>query len=73
MSIMPKVIYDHLNHGILVSTSMCLRLVDQLIRRPIGTTEDILVKTRDSFIPMDFVVLKMDDSHRTPLIVGGYF
>jgi hypothetical protein len=35
--------------------------------------EDILVKIRDSFMPVDFVVLEMDAGHQTPLILGRPF
>jgi hypothetical protein len=60
VSIMPKVIYDKLNHNFLGSTSMHLQLVDQSIWNPIGITEDILVKIWNSFVPMDFMVLEID-------------
>jgi hypothetical protein len=59
MSVMPKVIYDQLNHDSLVPTSMHLQLADQLIRCPVGIAEDILVRIRNSFIPVDFMVLGM--------------
>jgi hypothetical protein len=35
--------------------------------------EDILVRIRNSFVPMDFVVLEMDVYHQTPLILGRSF
>jgi hypothetical protein len=60
MSVMPKVFYDQLNHDSLVPTSMHLQLADQSIRRPVGIAEDILVRIRNSFVLVDFVVLEMD-------------
>jgi hypothetical protein len=63
MSVIPKVIYDQLNHDSLVTTSLHLRLVDQSIQRPVGIAKDILVRMRNSFVAMDFVVLKMDVCH----------
>jgi hypothetical protein len=57
---MPKEIYDKLNHNSLVRTSMHLQLEDQLICRPVRIAEDIPVKIRNPFVPVDFVVLKMD-------------
>jgi hypothetical protein len=51
MSVMPKVIYDQLNHDFLVPTSMHLQLADQSIRRLIGIAEDISVRIRNSFAP----------------------
>jgi hypothetical protein len=69
----PKVIYDQLNHDSLVPTSLHLQLADQSIRHPVGIVEDSLVGTRNSFMPMDFVVLEMDIYHQIPLILGRPF
>jgi hypothetical protein len=73
VSVMPKVIYDQLNHDSLVPTSMHLQLVDQSIWHQVGIAEDIPVRTRNSFIPVDFVVLKMDVCRQIPLILGRPF
>jgi hypothetical protein len=73
VSVMPKVIYDQLNPDSLVPTSMHLQLVDQSIRHPVGIAEDISMRIRNSFIPVDFVVLKMDVCRQTPLILGRLF
>jgi hypothetical protein len=70
---MPKVIYDKINHDSLVSTSMHLQLADQLIWRPIGIAEDIPVKIRSSFVPVDFVVLEMDVCRQIQLILWRPF
>jgi hypothetical protein len=60
MSVMPKVIYDQLNHDSLVRTSLHLQLVDQSIWLPLEIMEDIPVRIGNSFVPMDFVVFKND-------------
>jgi hypothetical protein len=73
MSIMPKVIYDKLNHDSFIPTSTHLQLADQSIQCPIGIAEDILVKIRSSIIPVDFMVLEMDVCHQIPLILGRPF
>jgi hypothetical protein len=44
-----------------------------LIRRPVGITEDIPVRIRNSFIPVDFVGLKMDVCHQMLLTLGKPF
>jgi hypothetical protein len=73
VSVMPKVIYDQLNHDSLVPTSTHLQLVDQSIQHPVGIAEDIPVRIRNSFIPVDFVALKMDVCRQIPLILGRPF
>jgi hypothetical protein len=70
--VMPKLIYDQLNYDSLVPTFMHLQLVAQSIRRPVGITEDIPVRIRNSFIPIDFMVLEMDVCHQTRLFLGGH-
>jgi hypothetical protein len=62
MSVMPK-----------VPISMHPQLADQSIRRPVGIVEDILVRIKNSFIPVDFVVLMMDICHQIPPILGRPF
>jgi hypothetical protein len=44
-----------------------------LVRYLVGITEDIPVRVRDFFVPVDFVVLSMDVDTRTPLILGRPF
>jgi hypothetical protein len=39
----------------------------------VGITEDIPVRIRNSFMPVDFVVLKMDLCRQMPLILGRPF
>jgi hypothetical protein len=73
VSVMPKVIYDQLNHDSLVLTSMHLQLVDQSIWRPVGIVVDIPVRIRNSFVPVDFMVLEMDACHQISLILGRPF
>ena len=64
-----KVVYDKLNHHALAPTAMCLQLADY----PAGIAENIPVKSRNFFIPVDFVVLDMEVDAKTPLILGRPF
>jgi hypothetical protein len=72
VSVIPKVIYDQLNHDFLVPTSLHLQLVDQSIQRPVGIAEDIPMRIRNSFVHVDFVVLKMDVCRQIHLFLGGH-
>jgi hypothetical protein len=45
---------------------MFLQLADQLVRHPAGIAEDIQVRVRDFFVPVDFVVVDMDVNTRMP-------
>jgi hypothetical protein len=39
----------------------------------VGIAEDIPVRIRNSFVPVDFMVLEMDVCHQIPLILGRPF
>ncbi|KAJ1295898.1 hypothetical protein BS78_01G258600 [Paspalum vaginatum] len=73
VSVMPKVVFDKLNHAALAPTTMCLQLADQSIRHPTGIAEDVPAKIRNFLIPVDFMVLDMDIDVKTPLIIGQPF
>jgi len=70
VSVMPKTVFDKLDYPTLTSTTMCLQLADQSVRYPAGIAENILVRIRDFFIPVDFVVLDMQEERKIPLILG---
>jgi hypothetical protein len=59
MSVIPKVIYNKLDHDFLVPTFLHLQLADQSIWHPMGIAKDILMRIRNSFVLVDFVVLDM--------------
>jgi hypothetical protein len=71
--VMPIKVFDKLNYSILTPTSMCLQLADQSIRYPTGIAENILVKIRNFFVPVDFVVLDMQEDMKTLLILWRPF
>jgi hypothetical protein len=52
---------------------MHLQLVDQSIQHPVGIAEDILIRIKNSFILVDFMVLEMDVYHQIPLILARPF
>ena len=70
---MPKKVFDKLNYSILTPMSMCLQLADQSVCYPTGIIENIWVKIRNFFVPVDFVVLDMQEDMKTPLILGRPF
>ena len=73
VSVMPKKVFNKLNYSTLIPTSMCLQLADQSVRYPTGIAENILVKIRNFFVPLDFVVLDMQEDMKTPLILRRPF
>jgi hypothetical protein len=70
---MPKTVFDNLNYSTLEPTSMCIQLADQSIRYPVGIAENIPVKIREFFVPVDFVILEMQPNSKVSLILGRPF
>ena len=54
---MPKAVFDQLNYSVLTQTPMQLQLADSSVGHSEGTAEDVPVRVRDYFVPVDFVVL----------------
>jgi hypothetical protein len=72
VSVMPRDVFKKLCLP-LEPTGMCLELGDNSIRYPLGIAEDVPVKVGHHFIPVDFVVLKMVEREKPPLILGRPF
>ena len=70
---MPKAIFDKLNFTHLAPTPTVLQLADSMVCYPVGIAEDILVKIQGDFVPIDFVVLDMEVTKESPLILGQPF
>ena len=52
---------------------MCLQLADQSVRHLTGIAKDIPVKIHNFFVPIDFVILDMEDDTKIPLILWRPF
>jgi hypothetical protein len=72
VSVMPRDVFEKLRLP-LEPTGMCLELGDNSIRYHLGITEDVPVKVRHHFIPVNFVVLEMGEREKPPLILGRPF
>jgi hypothetical protein len=71
-SVMPKDVFEKLRLP-LDPTGMWLELGDNSIRYPLGIAEDVPVKVRHHFIPVDFVVFEMGEREKPLLILGRPF
>ena len=70
---MPKVVFDKLNFTHLAPMPMMLQPVNSTVRYPIGIGEDIPVKIWGYFVPDDFIVLDMETTKESPLILRRPF
>jgi hypothetical protein len=70
--VIPRDVFEKLRLP-LEPTGMCLELGDNSIRYPLGIAEDVPMKVRHHFIPVDFVVLEMGEREKPPLILERPF
>ena len=54
-------------------TKISLQLADRSIRYPLGILENVLIKVQKFIIPVDFVVLDMEEDVSIPIILGRPF
>ncbi|XP_021717665.1 uncharacterized protein LOC110685447 [Chenopodium quinoa] len=71
--LMPYSIYQRLELGELMPSKITLQLADRSIKIPKGKVEDVPFRVGKFVIPVDFVVLKMDEDATIPIILGRYF
>ncbi|XP_057989070.1 uncharacterized protein LOC110660361 [Hevea brasiliensis] len=73
VSLIPLSICQKLNIGELRSTTISLQLADRSVKYSVGILENIPIKVSKFFIPIDFVVLKMEEDAQIPIILGRPF
>ncbi|KAK8447424.1 hypothetical protein SEVIR_8G070550v4 [Setaria viridis] len=54
-------------------TAMCLELADNSVLYPEGIVEDVPMRIGNHFVPVDFMILKMGEEAKSPLILGRPF
>ena len=70
---MPKVTFEKLGYPSISPTTMCVQLADSTIRYPEGVVERLMVKVKNTYILVDFVVLDMEGDLGILLILGRPF
>ncbi|KAJ9129279.1 hypothetical protein P3X46_033922 [Hevea brasiliensis] len=73
VSLMPLSIYEKMKIGEMKPTTISLQLADRSIKFPIGIVENVPLKVGKFFIPVDFVVLEMEEDVHIPIILGRPF
>jgi gag-polyprotein putative aspartyl protease len=73
VSLIPKSVFNRIGVGELVSTKISLQLADESVKYPVGQVEDLPLQVGKFYIPINFVVIEMDEDPNTPLILGQPF
>ncbi|XP_039128945.1 uncharacterized protein LOC120265098 [Dioscorea cayenensis subsp. rotundata] len=73
INVMPYKLFLKLGLEDMRPTRMTIQLADRSIKKPRGVVEDVLVRVDKLIIPVDFVILDVDDDVEVPLILGRPF
>jgi hypothetical protein len=76
INLIPTSLLNHLEESEFKLTEVTLQLADRFIKSPKGVLEDVIVRVRDFYFPVDFIVLDMDapeNPRDTPIILGRPF
>ncbi|XP_071939988.1 uncharacterized protein [Coffea arabica] len=73
VSLIPLTVARQLGLHELKRTNITLQLADRSIRYPLGVLENVLIKVQKFIIPVDFVVLDMEEDVSVPIILGRPF
>ncbi|XP_056695478.1 uncharacterized protein [Spinacia oleracea] len=66
-------VFSKLEVGDLVPTNITLQLADRSVKYPIGKIDDVPLRVGGFVIPVDFVVLDIDEDVHVPIILGRPF
>jgi hypothetical protein len=76
VNLLPYIVYETLGLEELKPTSITLQSVDKSIKRPRGILENVLVMVGEFILPIDFIVLDMEESPMPlplPIVLGRPF
>ncbi|XP_058006774.1 uncharacterized protein LOC131182141 [Hevea brasiliensis] len=73
VSLMPLSICKKLDVGEFKPTTISLQLADRSVKYPVGILKNIPIKVENFFIPVDFIVLEMEEDVQIPIILGRSF
>ncbi|XP_062184534.1 uncharacterized protein LOC133888344 [Phragmites australis] len=73
VSVMPESIYNQLGLPLYESAIFSIELADKSVCYPVSTAVDVPDKVGDYIVPVDFIVLEMEEDSKTPLILGRPF
>ncbi|XLU42396.1 hypothetical protein S245_037210, partial [Arachis hypogaea] len=73
INLMPLSLMRKLKISELKSTRIVLQMADKSIQQALGVVENVLVKVGKFLLPVDFVILDMEEDPNTPIILGRPF
>ena len=73
INLMPLSVVNRLNLGELTPIAMTLQMSYRTIAQPEEVLEDVLIKVGKFIVPVDFVIMDMEEDTQVPLLLGRPF
>ncbi|RYQ90536.1 hypothetical protein Ahy_B09g096592 [Arachis hypogaea] len=73
INLMPLSLVKRLQINEILPTDVVIRLADKTQKQARGVVENVLLEVGKYFLPTDFVILDMEESHTHPIILGRPF
>ena len=73
VSLIPLSRCEKLELGELRPTTISLQLANCFVKHPVGILEDVLIKVGNLYVPVDFIILGIEEDTRTPIILRRPF
>ncbi|XP_070055327.1 uncharacterized protein [Nicotiana tomentosiformis] len=73
INLMPYSVFKTLGIGQPRPTSMRMQMAYHTMKRPLGITDDVLVRVDKFILPTDFVILDCEVDYEVPIILGRPF
>ncbi|RYR77581.1 hypothetical protein Ahy_A01g002108 [Arachis hypogaea] len=73
INLMPLSLVKRMQINEILPTDVVIRLADKTQKQAIRVVENVLLKVGKYFLPTDFVILDMEESHLHPIILGRPF
>ncbi|XP_074297289.1 uncharacterized protein LOC141627993 [Silene latifolia] len=73
LSVMPYAVCEKQGMGELKCTSMTLQMADRSTKKPLGVWEDVPIRVGKFFIPVEFVIVDMEEDSNIPFILERPF
>ncbi|RYR69032.1 hypothetical protein Ahy_A03g015552 [Arachis hypogaea] len=73
INLIPLSLVKRMQINEILPTDVVIRLADKTQKQAIGVVKNVLLKVGKYFLPTDFVILDMEESHLHPIILGRPF
>lgn len=71
--LIPLLVYKKLVMGEMKPTNISLQVVDKSVKYPVGVLEDVSMRIGEFCIPVDFVIMEIEEDYQIPIFLKRPF